>query len=178
MIKINNEYAVITEIDFINSIDCYFKWKTCNENLKLLNGRQLIFPECISETIGCYLLNFQRNLKRSGDATDTKTNKKIEFKACSTESDLSTFGPNEYFDKLYFLHYNLNDDVVEIFDMRMSYKQMGRLKASKKNNIKDLRSAGKRPHYSLIENIIKPKKLRPIMTLDLRTQRVKKELVF
>ena len=82
-------------------------------------------PDAISEPMGCYCMGYLWNRgDEVGDATDPRTGKKIEFKATSRfEGDLSSFGPKCVFDDLVFLRFKLDDNLLYIYDLKISGKQ-------------------------------------------------------
>lgn len=84
--------------------DAYFKWKDLNTYIKSTSSRGINMPDAISEPMGCYCLGYLWNRGNEvGDATDPKTDSKIEFKATSKfDGDLSSFGPKTVFDNLVF----------------------------------------------------------------------------
>ncbi|WP_298536169.1 hypothetical protein, partial [uncultured Methanobrevibacter sp.] len=73
-------------------------------------------PDAISEPMGCYCLDLMWNKESGGDAL-SKDGRKIEFKASSNfEGDLSSFGPSCEFDDLVFLRFNLDTNMLYIYD--------------------------------------------------------------
>ena len=61
--------------------DAYFKWKDLNTYIKQNSTRGINMPDVISEPIACYCLGYVWNRGNIvGDATNLKTNEKIEFK--------------------------------------------------------------------------------------------------
>lgn len=78
----------------------YFKWKDLNTYIKSNSNRGINMPDAISEPMGCYCLDLVWNRgKKVGDATNPRTNEKVEMKATSRfEGDLSSFGPDCSFD--------------------------------------------------------------------------------
>ena len=83
----------------------YFMWKDLNTYISNNSRRGINMPDAISEPMGCYCLGLLWNRgDEVGDATNPRTNEKIEFKATSRfVGDLSSFGPKCQFDDLVFL---------------------------------------------------------------------------
>ena len=99
--------------------------------------------------------------------------KKIEFKATSRfEGDLSSFGPKCKFDDLVFLRFNLDDNVVFIYDLNINSEEFGKLPANSKETIQDQKNQGRRPHVSLQSLFIEATKDReeraPDIIFDIR----------
>jgi hypothetical protein len=108
-------------------------------------------PDAISEPMGCYCLDLIWNRgDEVGDATNPRTGEKIEFKATSRfEGDLSSFGPKCKFDDLIFLRFNLDDNLLFIYDLNINSEEFGKLPANSKETIQDQKNQGRRPHVSL-----------------------------
>lgn len=150
--KISNE-------EFQEVILIYFMWKEINKKIKSLpHTRRIInMPEIISESLGCYLLNFEIITKGSGDAFDPITKQIIEFKSTSNYNrDVSSFSPKCTFDQLYFLRFNTKQDFVEIYNLNLSYKEFSNLQVSHSQKIGEQQQEKRRPRLSLINTIIQP----------------------
>lgn len=148
----------------------YFEWKSLNSTLKLYASRGVNFPEMISEPIGCYCLDLLWNIGTSsaGDATN-KAGEKIEMKATSNfDSDLTSFGPKCDFHNLIFLRLDSNNDLVYIYDTGIDAEKLKLFYVNKKNTVGDFQSAGKRPRFSIIKNVIEKESLKPTYIFDLK----------
>lgn len=161
----------ITESMFNETVDTYFLWKKLNQSCEKIRGRKNNIPEVVSENICCYLLRYERNEGDAGDATDKNKNK-IEIKAASVEKDLSSFGPVETFDNLIFMHFKVQEDKVNIYNLNMNYDDIGSLPCSKTKTVKQTRDEGKRPHFSLMETVITPKNIKPTIVYDLANKKI------
>ena len=98
---------------------------------------------------------------------------KIEFKATSRfEGDLSSFGPKCKFDDLVFLRFNLDDNILFIYDLNINSEEFGKLPANSKETIQDQKNQGRRPHVSLQSLFIEATKDReeraPDIIFDIR----------
>ena len=124
--------------------------------------------------MGCYCLNLIWNRgDEVGDATNPRTGEKIEFKATSRfEGDLSSFGPKCKFDDLVFLRFNLDDNILFIYDLNINSEEFGKLPANSKETIQDQKNQGRRPHVSLQSLFIEATKDReeraPDIIFDIR----------
>lgn len=131
-------------------------------------------PDAISEPMACYCLGFQWNRgTQVGDATDPNTSEKIEFKASSNyDGDLSSFGPDTKFDKLYFLRFNLEKNTLTIYDLGVNSKQLGDYPANKTQTIREQQLQGRRPHVRLLELFVEKNNLQPVCVFDIRRVKV------
>ncbi len=133
IMPIYNEFGLI-EIDearIDETCSAYFKWKDLNTYISNNSHRGINMPDAISEPMGCYCLGYLWNRgSEAGDATDPATNRKIEFKATSRfEGDLSSFGPKCTFDDLVFLRFNLEENLLYIYDLKINSEEFGRYPA-------------------------------------------------
>lgn len=170
------DFSLITIDDARIDETCnmYFKWKDLNTYISNNSRRGINMPDAISEPMGCYCLDFLWNKGNIvGDATDPITNRKIEFKATSRfEGDLSSFGPKTEFDDLVFLRFNLNDNLLYIYDLNINSKEFGKYPANQKETIEDQKQQGRRPHVSLYKLFVEAKELRPDIIFDIRKCRI------
>lgn len=157
--------------------NAYFKWKDLNTYISNNSHRGLNMPDAISEPMGCYCLDLLWNRgSEVGDATDPKTNKKIEFKATSRfDGDLSSFGPTSVFDDLVFLRFNLKDNLLYIYDLRINSVELGNYPANKNETVEDQRRQGRRPHISLMKLFVDAEGLEPDVIFDIRRCRIIKD---
>ena len=169
---IYNEFdkIVIDDARIDETCNAYFKWKDLNTYISNHSRRGMNMPDAISEPMGCYCLGYLWNRgSETGDATDPKTNKKIEFKATSRyEGDLSSFGPKTKFDNLVFLRFKLDDNLLYIYDLKINSDEFGQYPANSKETIQDQKNQGRRPRVSLLELFVKKKNLQPDIVFDIR----------
>lgn len=157
-IKVHKKFGFV-EIDderISATCDAFFKWKDLNTFIKSVSRRGINIPDAISEPLGCYCMGYKWNRgDKVGDATDAQE-RKIEFKATSNfERDLSSFGPTSVFDNLVFLRFNLSDNKLHIYDLKINSKELGKYPANSTQTIQEQKEQGRRPHVSLIELFIK-----------------------
>ena len=170
--EIYNEFGYINidaaRID--ETCNAFFKWKDLNTYISNNSHRGINMPDAISEPIGCYCLGYLWNRgSEIGDATDPETNRKIEFKATSRfEGDLSSFGPKCEFDDLVFLRFNLEYNLVFIYDFNINSIEFGKLPANSKETIDDQKKQGRRPHISLQTLFVDRLELKPDFIFDIR----------
>ena len=144
--------------------NAYFKWKDLNTYISDNSHRGINMPDAISEPLGCYCLGLEWNRgSEAGDATDPKTGRKI---------DLSSFGPDCSFENLVFLRFNLEQDLLYVYDLKINSVEFGKYPANKTETIDDQKRQGRRPHVSLQELFVKAKNLEPDVIFDIRRQRI------
>lgn len=161
---------VIDDARIDETCNAYFKWKDLNTYISNNSHRGINMPDAISEPMACYCLGFLRDRgSEVGDATDPKTNRKIEFKATSRfEGDLSSFGPKCKFDDLIFLRFKTNDNLLYIYDLKINSVDFGKYPANKTQTIEEQKAQGRRPHVSLQTLFVDNKKLKPDIIFDIR----------
>ena len=169
----NNEYLIkIDEPRIQQTCDAYFKWKDLNTYVKSLISRGINMPDAISEPMGCYCLNLLWNKSTGGDAK-TIDGKKIEFKATSNFTyDLSSFGPKCEFDDLVFLRFDLDLNMLFVYDTGVNSEELKKIHVSKTATVEDYQKMGKRPHIRIIETIINKRGLEPTVIFDIRRGRI------
>ena len=169
---IYNEFSLITIDDarIDETCNAYFKWKDLNSYISNNSHRGMNMPDAISEPMGCYCLGFLWNRgNEAGDATDPITNRKIEFKATSRfDGDLSSFGPKTVFDDLVFLRFNLDENLLYVYDLNINSEEFGKYPANQSESIEDQKQQGRRPHVSLYKLFVEGKRLKPDVIFDIR----------
>lgn len=171
------DYIKIDDARIDETCNAYFKWKDLNTYIKNNSHRGINIPDAISEPMGCYCLGLLWNRNDAvGDATDPRTNAKIEFKATSRfEGDLYSFGPKTEFDDLVFLRYNIDDNLLYIYDLHVNSYQFGQYPANNKQTIQEQKNQGRRPHVSLQTLFVDAKHLEPDIIFDIRKCKVIKD---
>ena len=161
---------VIDDARIDETCNAYFKWKDLNTYISNNSHRGINMPDAISEPMGCYCLGLEWNRgSETGDATNPVTNQKVEFKATSRfNGDLSSFGPKCCFDDLVFLRFNLDTNLLYIYDLHINSDEFGKYPANKTETIEDQKKQGRRPHVSLQTLFVEAKKLQPDIIFDIR----------
>ena len=173
----NSEYLIkIDEPRIQETCDAYFKWKDLNTYVKSLVSRGINMPDAISEPMGCYCLNLLWNKATGGDAYSQDGKRKYEFKATSNyDYDLSSFGPKCDFDDLVFLRFNLDSNMLYVYDTGVNSNELKEIPVSRIATVGDYQDAGKRPHIRIIESIIEKKGLKPTVIFNIRRGQIVKE---
>ena len=167
-------HIAIDDARIDETCNAYFKWKDLNTYISNNSHRGINMPDAISEPMGCYCLDLLWNRgDEVGDATNPRTNEKVEFKATSRfEGDLSSFGPKCQFDDLVFLRFKLDDNLLYIYDLKINSEELGRYPANSKETIQDQKEQGRRPHVSLQNLFVNAKQLKPDVIFDIRRCRI------
>ncbi|MBS3175573.1 Bsp6I family type II restriction endonuclease [Candidatus Woesearchaeota archaeon] len=165
----NSIYAQIThkeekDKELLNKL--YFEWKKLNENIKKISTRGINLPEAISENAFCLffesvfrVVRLQKG-KCSYDCVDNKTGKRIQIKASSVKSDLTSFGPKSEWDDLYFLDFSKGDGTFLIYKIEKEW--IYNHKVNRQQTFEEQQKQSRRPRFSIIKEIINPRKLKPV----------------
>ena len=169
----NDEYLIrIDKPRIEQTCDAYFKWKDLNTYVKSLVTRGINIPDAISEPMGCYCLDLLWNKSTGGDA-QSADGRKIEFKATSNYGyDLSSFGPKCDFDDLVFLRFDLDFNMLYVYDTGVNSDELKQLPVSRTATLGEYQNAGKRPHISIIQTIIEARNLEPTVVFDIRRAKI------
>lgn len=160
---------------FNDAITAYFLWKELDLIIRKSHTRGVNIPETISEALLCYVSNFELNRGSGGDAYDPKTDKVIECKATSNfDRDTTSFSPREKFDALFFCRLDKRNDKMYFYDLELNSDELKNIPVNSYETLGDQQKQGRRPRFSIINQIIKPKDLQYYAKLDLRTKKIKK----
>ena len=88
---------------------------------------------------------------------------------------MSSFGPRCEFDNLVFLRFDLNSNMLYVYDTGVNSEELKKIPVSKTSTVGDYQKAGKRPHIRIIEAIIDKKGLQPTVTFNIRKGQIVKE---
>jgi hypothetical protein len=151
--------------------DIYNRWVSLSNDLQNFGGRRINLPELLSEAVFC--MNFSSGrmtqsisgANTSFDCYDLKRKKRIQVKACSVEEDLTSFGPDSIWDEIYFIHFypnNAYDGSYKIYliDNNLIYSQ----KVNGNQTMHQQQQQGRRPRFSIVKEIIRPKKILPVVS--------------
>ena len=149
----------------------YSDWKKLNDRLKAISTRGINLPEAISENAfalffpDCFRVVSLKGMKCSFDCINVKTGSRLQIKASSVISDLTSFGPRSEWDELFFLDFSNGDGSFKAYKIEPDwiYKHM----VNKNQSFQQQQEENRRPRFSIIENIIKPKKLKPVKVCKL-----------
>jgi hypothetical protein len=138
------KYIKYESTDCSSLHDVYNKWKALCESLEALGKRTTNIPEAISETAVAIIYSYffinqktitvnNQKISTSFDIFDPIYGDKFQIKACSTEKDLTTFGPRSVFDRLIFVDFHNNgvrDGNFTVYDVPINLVNNARVSAS------------------------------------------------
>lgn len=156
--------------------EIYNEWRSLSRKLNNFNARSINLPEGLSEGSFClftgnYRLNnpkLPKNVHSSFDSYDPITHKRIQVKACSVIPDLTSFGPKSVWDELYFLDFYRDGSWDGKYDVyHIPNDLIYNAKVNKDFNLIQMQETGKRPRFSIFNDIIIKNKMKPTATFDL-----------
>ena len=167
IIYINDEkhifdIQVIENKDRIVLRQIYDLWKKIN--LKSKNfSRSINLPEIISESAFCLEFNSWRVIKKvkgsrkSYDAISFDTHLRQQIKATSIENDLTSFGTEINWDKLFFLDFFRKgnfDYSFDVYDIPTIMITNAILNKKKGQTFRDQQKQGRRPRFCLKKKLL------------------------
>lgn len=144
----------------------FFRWKKLNDDIKKISTRGINLPEAISENAFCLffpecvrVVKLRRG-KCSYDVLNRRTGSRIQIKASSIDDDLTSFGPRSEWDELFFLDFSRGDGSFKVFKIEKDW--IYKHKVNRNQTFSEQQAQSRRPRFSITENIIKPRNLKPI----------------
>src|SRR3989344_2658054 len=134
----------------------YNLWNTLNKAIKSISTRGINLPEAISENAFCiFFPEYVRVVKLakgkcSFDTINTRTGKRIQIKASSVASDLTSFGPRSEWDELYFLDFSAGDGSFKVYEIKPDW--IYKHKVNKSQTFEEQQKQNRRPRFSITEN--------------------------
>lgn len=149
----------------------YQLWRSLCDMMSFLESRTINLPEGLSEGAFCLEMGAVRvfkniqNANSSFDCYDEKRKKRIQVKACSVMPDLTSFGPRSVWDEIYLIDFYRKGAWDGTFDIyALNSTDIYNHKVNKYQTLRDQQTQGKRPRFSIYNDIIKPKGLKPKKT--------------
>lgn len=149
----------------------YENWLSLSSMCQEMKGRRINIPEILSEGVFCIefgcarFINCAGSISSSFDCFKLDENKRIQVKACSVKEDLTSFGPKSVWDEIYLMHFLPNNNYDGAFSIyKIDDQFIYNHKVNKNETFRDQQMAGKRPRFSIMKDIIVPKKIDPIKT--------------
>jgi hypothetical protein len=150
----------------------YEKWLALKKAAKKYRFRSPNLPEALSEGAFCLAMNkkegkdiYVRITETSADCFNKETNELIQIKACSVEGDCTSFGPKTYWDRLFFLDFFSNgqfDGTFYIYEIESENIISTVLNKTKNETFRDQALQGRRPRFSIKNEIINKNKINPV----------------
>jgi len=144
----------------------YSDWKKLNDRLKQIGTRGINLPETISENAfalffpDCVRVVKLKKGKCSFDCINTKTGSRIQIKATSVASDLTSFGPRSEWDELFFLDFSKGNGSFRVFKIEPDW--IYNHQVNKLQTFKQQQEEKRRPRFSIIKEIIFKRGLKPV----------------
>jgi len=145
-------------------------WKNFSSKTKSFGARGVNLHEAISESAFALAMKCPRILKVDGSSSsfdnyDPRTRKRIQVKATSVESDLTSFGPKSEYDELYWVDFYRDGKLDGKFDIyKIPNKLVSRVKVNRSQTMKSQQRQKRRPRFSIRKKIIIPYKIKPTKT--------------
>jgi len=146
----------------------YSNWLRLRQQYKIFHSRAPNFPEIVSEGLFCLDMGAARvisiNKAKKCDTIDLTNHRRQQIKAFSGLVDLTSFGPSSIYDDFYFMDFyrggNFNGKyaIYKIPNNLISVAQVNR-----SQTLSQQQRQQRRPHISLVNRIIKPNRIRPII---------------
>ena len=105
------------------------------------------------------------NQKVQAQITINEEGDRIQIKASSVGSDLTTFGPKSEWDELFFLDFSQGNGVFKVYEIKHEWIYSHNV--NKSQTFKEQQAQGRRPRFSITKDIIIPKNLKPVKILKL-----------
>ena len=169
--EINLEVCEYDERDRQEVVDVYTFWKAYRSRSRSWNNKaRNNFPEIISEGVFCMATGAVKIIKapsgfsKAHDCYDLTTNERIELKATSIKDDLTSFSPNFNFDRFYFIDFYKDGTFNGKFDIYEIPKSViSNSKVNRNDTVIDQQAEHRRPRFSVLNQIIRPYNIKPII---------------
>ncbi len=163
--KVEADVSIFDEEDKKIIKFVYENWLELCKSLKVLGARGVNIPEGLSETAVCMHKSWYRvnnakigKAKTSFDAYDPKGgvgNNRIQIKACSIDNDLTSFGPNSVWDRIFFADfYNDGEWNGKIVLYEIDTKDIKEHKVNSGQLFTDQQTEKRRPRFSIKKDLI------------------------
>ncbi|MDE5552957.1 MAG: Bsp6I family type II restriction endonuclease, partial [Malacoplasma sp.] len=162
-----DKYAEVTK--FSND-DCkqlkiiYDSWRDLCANLNKLNARAVNLPEGLSEIAFAVAYNMWRTpsnivgANSSFDCYDPNERRgynRIQVKACSVLPDLTSFGPNSQWDRIFFVDFYRQGKWDGTFDVyEIDTNDIENYHVNAMQTVADQKRQGRRPRFSIYSGLI------------------------
>lgn len=142
----------------------YDGWRLLCDNLKRLNARSVNLPEGLSEIGFAIAKNMWRvtgsitGANSSFDCYDPRGNRnrnRIQVKACSVLPDLTSFGPDSQWDRIFFVDFYREGRWDRTFDVyELVTSDIENYPVNANQTLKDQKLQGRRPRFSIYTGLI------------------------
>ena len=142
----------------------YDGWRLLCENLKKLNARAVNLPEGLSEIGFAMAKNVWRvtgaitGANSSFDCYDPTAGRhrnRIQVKACSVTPDLTSFGPESQWDRIFFVDFYREGSWDRTFDVyELNTEDVLNYPVNAGQTLKDQQRQGRRPRFSIYSGLV------------------------
>lgn len=163
--NVETEVSIFEEEDKSIIKFIYENWQELCKSLKQLGARGINIPEGLSETAVCMYKSWYRVnnskigiAKSSFDAYDPTggiNNNRIQIKACSVKKDLTSFGPNSVWDRIFFADfYNDGKWNGKVILYELNTKDIKEHKVNNEQLFIEQQNEKRRPRFSIKNDLI------------------------
>ncbi len=162
------------DVTIFDNSDCdelrkiYDGWRLLCDNLNKLNARSVNLPEGLSEIAFAIAKNMWRctssivGANSSFDCYDPnggRGNNRIQVKACSVLPDLTSFGPQSQWDRIFFVDFYRKGQWDRTFDVyEVSTEDIENFPVNTHQTVFDQKAQGRRPRFSIYSGLIQEKR--------------------
>lgn len=150
--------------DVVTLNTVYKNWRTLCDCLGLLNARSVNLPEGLSESAFCMAKNMWRitasinGANSSFDCYDfnaKRNENRVQVKACSVLPDLTSFGPNSEWDRIFFVDFYREGNWDGTFDVyEIDTEEINNYPVNANQTLMDQKREGRRPRFSIYSGLI------------------------
>ena len=161
--------------EFLEQI--YTSWRILCDQLEALKARKVNLPDGLSECGFCFFFDCWRTNygipgaeHSSFDAYEPNTHERIQIKGGSVAQDLTSFGPDSVWDTLYFVDFYKDGKWDYTFDVYLiPNDDIYNMKVNRNQTFRDQQEQGRRPRFSIKNDIIRAKSIKPYCTCNIKT---------
>lgn len=157
--------VLIFEQDDVEELnDIYNGWRSLCLALNSVQARSVNLPEGLSETAFCLAKDYRRVSKKINGANSSfdcydpngeRFNNRIQLKACSVLPDLTSFGPNSEWDRIYFADFYREGKWDGTFDVyEIDTNIINNYPVNRYQTVLDQKKQNRRPRFSIFSGLI------------------------
>lgn len=158
------EVSIFGNEDLPALMSIYDGWRILCDNLNALNARSVNLPEGLSEISFAIAKKMWRTTgsitgaNSSFDCYDPNNGRyrnRIQVKACSVLPDLTSFGPNSVWDRIFFVDFyreGLWDRTFDVYEI--NNEDVDSFPVNATQTMSEQRAQGRRPRFSIYTGLI------------------------
>jgi Bsp6I-like restriction endonuclease len=158
------EVMEFEQVDILKLWNIYIHWRELCGQLNMIGARGVNLPEGLSESAVCIAKNMWRFTSRINGANTSfdcydfnapRNNNRIQVKACSVLPDLTSFGPNSQWDRIFFVDFYRQGNWDGTFDIyEISTDDIDNYPVNYNQTVRHQKMEGKRPRFSIYNGLI------------------------